>query len=42
MDKKKGKTREEILAALKEAEKEEGRTGLVEKFLAEEKDAKKG
>jgi len=41
MEKKKVKTREEILAALKAAELEEGRIGLVEKFLAEEKGAKK-
>lgn len=38
---KKVRTREEILAALKAAEEEEGRKGLVEKFLKEEKDGKK-
>lgn len=41
MDEKKVKTREEILVSLKAAEMEEGRTGLVDKFLAEEKDGKK-
>jgi hypothetical protein len=38
---KKVKTREEILESLKTAEMEEGRVGLVEKFLEEEKNAKK-
>ena len=37
---KKQKTKEEIIASLKLAETEEGRTGLVEAFLAAEKNDK--
>jgi hypothetical protein len=39
--KKKAKTRDEIIESLKSAEGEEGRTGLVEAFLAAEKKSEK-
>jgi len=35
------KTRDKILESLKVAETEEGRTGLVDAFLAKEREAKK-
>ena len=38
----KGKTREEIIASLKLAETEEGRSGLLADFLAKNLEVKKG